>query len=182
MNESTADSEAGARLFEEAIEWLRTSYWSRPFFVERDIVWTLQLWLLDRVCARSLPLTVCNDYPIGDFIANARRRTTDIALLDPTGNILLVAEIKYEPSHKRPDIPKSKLPVVLWGPEGVAKDVCRAREFVQTSLAAVGYSVFIDEGSYFRHRQPHPGSRWIDWLSAGRFGPVSLLWQRVPDA
>jgi hypothetical protein len=182
MNETRAGSEVAAQLFEEAIAWLRSSYWSRPFFVERDIVWTIQLWLLDQIRVKSLPLTVRNDFPIGELIANARRRTADFALLDPSGKILLVAEFKYEPSHRRPDIPSSKLPVVFWGAEGVGKDVSRVREFVETSLAGVGYSLFIDEGSFFRHRQPHPGSKWIDWLPAGPFGPVSLLWQRVPEA
>ena len=182
MNEAAVGSESAAQLFEEAIEWLRASYWSRPFFVERDIVCTVQLWLLDQIRAKSIPLTVHNDHPIGDFIASARRRTADLALLDPTGRISLVAEFKYEPSHKRSDILRSKLPVVFWGAEGVGKDVTRVREFVETSLAGVGYSLFIDEGSFFRHRPPHPGSKWIDWLPAGPFGPVSLLWQRVPEA
>ena len=51
-------------LFEDALAWLRARYGSYLFFAERDVVWTLQLRLLERVQERGLRLTVFNDYPM----------------------------------------------------------------------------------------------------------------------
>ena len=181
MKGQVPDSADPATLFEEAIAWLRESYWSRPFFTERDIVWTVQLRLLEQIRTRSLPFTVHNDYPIADVTSKARRRNADLVILSQSGGVSLVAEFKYEPSHQRTDILRSKLPVVFWGKDGVGKDVARVQEFVDSGIADNGYSLLIDEGSYFRHRSPHPGSEWIDWLPGGSFGAVSLLWQRIDN-
>ena len=87
----------------------------------------------------------------------------------------MAAEFKYEPSHTRKysDILPTKLPVVFWA-DGVGKDMERIREFVSKGGAEVAYLVFIDEGGYFRRREPFSGSEWIDWQNG-----VSLLWARL---
>lgn len=35
----------------------------------------------------------------------------------------VAAEFKYEPSHRRNDILRSKFPVVFWNDDGVGKDI-----------------------------------------------------------
>ena len=59
-----------------------------------------------------------------------------------------------------------KLPLVSWGAHGVAKDMARIREFVEAGAARVAFALLIDEGRYFRHRQPYPGAVWRDWESS----------------
>ena len=72
-------------------------------------------------------------------------------------------EFKYEPSHRRADIEPKKLPVVSWGEDGVAGDIVRVRKFVAEGRTKAARSYFIDEGGYFRHREPHAGSCWVSW-------------------
>ena len=75
------------------------------------------------------------------------------------------------------DIWPSKLnpSVVFWTGDGsVAKDVERTREYVEQGKANAAYSVFIDEGGAFSHRNPHPGSEWRDW-GQGRW----VLWSQT---
>jgi hypothetical protein len=163
-------------LFEDALAWLRARYGSYLFFAERDVVWTLQLRLLERVQERGSRLTVFNDYPM------LPRVRADLALVSPSGAVEVAAEFKYEPSHQRTDIPKTKFPVVFWDSEGVAKDVQRARDFVARGKATTAYAVFIDEGGAFRHRDPHDGSEWIDWETEGpAWLKTSILWTRVSN-
>lgn len=88
----------------------------------------------------------------------------------------VVAEYKYEPSHERADIPSSKFPVVFWGKDGVGKGIHRIRKFVTEGKAKKGYSIFIDEGGYFKHREPHPGSEWINWGNG-----IWILFSTYPD-
>lgn len=166
-----------SRVFEESIEWLRQNYPRFRFYVERDIVWTLQLRMSDLIQARAMPYRVFNDYSI--LPGNRRSLCADIAILDGQDQVQVAAEFKYEPSHKRTDIWPSKfLPtVVFWGDDGVGKDVKRVHEFVEKGAARAAYAVFIDEGSIFRNRDPYPGSRWMDWTLAGdAFLSVSILW------
>lgn len=88
-----------------------------------------------------------------------------------------MAEFKYEPSHERSDIWSSKFPVVFWGCEGVEGDIQRIQRFVSEGAMRVAYSLSIDEGRYFRHRDPPQGSKWIDWdTTVVPPHHVSLLW------
>lgn len=155
-----------AKVFEEAIEWLRQRYPAFRFFTERDIVWTLQLYLSEQMQARALPYRVFNDYPILPGIR--RSLCADIAILNSQNEVEVAAEFKYEPAHERTDVWPSKFlqTVVFWGDDGIGKDVRRVQEFVQKGVARSAYAVFIDEGSLFRNRPAHPGSRWVDWKSA----------------
>jgi len=130
-------------LFEEALEWLRRNYVRFRFFAERDIVWTVQVRLIEAIEQEQLPFRVFNEYVM---LAGKRRRLSDLAILGQDSLVELAAEFKYEPAHSRDDIQTQKLPVVFWGRDGVGKDVERIQEFVKTSGAKVAYAVFIDEG------------------------------------
>lgn len=178
MDENACLSSA---LFEDSIAWLQQHYGDLEFWVERDIVWTLQTHLRQMVVNHGLSWTVFNDYPM--LPGSRRSLSVDLAIRDADGEVLVAAEFKYEPSHDRVEFRAlpGKLPVVFWGIEGVAKDVVRIREFVEAGKARTAYAVFIDEGRYFRNRPAHPGAEWRDWEPAGPGGrSPSVLWARWP--
>jgi hypothetical protein len=52
-----------AQMFEDAIRWLRETYDDRPFFVERDVVYTVQLQLWQRIREHGLDWSLFNDIP-----------------------------------------------------------------------------------------------------------------------
>ena len=169
------EPDAAADLFKAAIEWLRKSYSQHRFFVERDVVWTVQKHLMKEISRQDLPYRVFNDFPI---LQGPRRGiSADLVLLGKKDTVELAAEFKYEPSHRRAnvDIWHTKFPVVFWGSEGVAKDIGRIREFVKKGHVQVAFSLFIDEGSYFAHREPHSGSRWERWNDTDGMPDVSVL-------
>ena len=151
-----------AALFEGALRWLQRSYSAHRFFTERDIVWTLQLRMLQEVAEAGLTHRVFNDHTISG------RTRTDLAILDGD-SVAVAAEFKYEPSHTRRadqggDIWPSKFDVVSWTGDGsVEEDIRRVRDYVERSNAQQAFSIFIDEGGRFRHRNPYPGSEWLDW-------------------
>jgi hypothetical protein len=168
-------------LFEDCIAWLQQHYGELDFWVERDVVWTVQTHLRQMIVDRGLSWTVLNDYPM--LPGTRRSLSADLVIRDAEGEVLVAAEFKYEPSHDRVEfraVP-GKLPVVFWGIEGVAKDIARVREFVQAGRARTTYAVFIDEGRYFRHRPAHPGAEWRDWdpTPTDSRSP-SILWSRWP--
>jgi hypothetical protein len=170
-NPSSRVTSAASNLADAAIDWLRENFAQFPFVLERDVVWTLQMHLAKSIGAQSLPLRVFNDYPM--FPGPRRGLPTDLAILNARKEVEVALEVKFEPSHNRPDILKTKLPVVSWGDAGVAKDVKRVHEYVAQGKAHLAIALFIDEGSYFRRRDPHPGSKWLDWGRA-----VSVLYAR----
>ncbi len=157
-------------LIEEAVAWLQERYKDLCFYTERDIVWTVQNHLVDQISMTRIPYRVYNDYPM------LPGQRADIVMVKD-GMVDVAVEFKYEPSHARSgvDILPSKFPVVFWDRDGVGKDVERVREFVSQGKTRVGYSIFIDEGGYFRHRPPHPGSHWLDWaVPSGSTDYVSI--------
>lgn len=158
-----------AELFENAISWLRENYRDCKFFAERDIVWTVQTHIIKLIEQQELAYRMFHNFPI------LPGKTADLGILRQDNHIEVAAEFKYEPSHSRKssDILPTKLPVVFWD-DGVGKDMERIREFVSKGRADVAYLVFIDEGGYFRWREPFSGSEWIDWQNG-----VSVLWARL---
>ena len=164
-----------AQLFEDAMDWLREHYGDFRFFAERDVVWTVQMRIAQEIQNAGLSYRVFNDYTLSKGIR------TDLAILD-ANHVAVAAEFKYEPSHARStgyggDIWFTKLipSVVFWTGDGsVAKDVQRVGQYVEKKRANAAYSVFIDEGGAFSHRDPHPGSEWRDW-GEGRW----VLWSQV---
>ena len=149
------------RLIKDALSWLQANYSDFAFFVERDVVWTLQLRLSKQIKDSNLTYRIYNDYPM--LAGSHRSLSADIVILDNADRVAMAAEFKYEPSHLRKDILQNKLPVVAWGKDGVGKDVTRINEFVARGKAKVAYAIFIDEGGYFCRRLAHPGSEWLEW-------------------
>jgi hypothetical protein len=62
MASATALQHEARTLILDALAWLRSSYPQHGFYVERDLVWTLQKWLDREITARALGLRVLNDY------------------------------------------------------------------------------------------------------------------------
>lgn len=148
-------------LFKQSLAWLRQRYPVFRFYTERDLVWTVQLHLLEQIDDQRLPYDIFNDYPLQP--GSHRSPSADLAILGADGSVELAVAFKYEPSHKRSDILPAKLPMVAWGKEGVAKDVQRVQEFVDAGYARKACAIFIDEGGLYHRRTPYPGSRWIRW-------------------
>jgi hypothetical protein len=172
---------AASALFEEAMAWLQGHYGEFEFWVERDLVWTVQTRLRELISQRGLPWTVLNDYP--PLAGSRRARSADLVIRSAGKEVLVAAEFKYEPSHHRAEFRAlpGKLPVVFWGMEGVAKDGARIREFVEAGVAREAFAVFVDEGRHFRHRPAYPGAEWRDWevVQPGTPSPA-ILWARWP--
>jgi hypothetical protein len=172
---------AACTLSEEAVDWLRENYGQFEFWVERDLVWTLQTRLRMMISERGLPFTVLSDY--GMIPGPRRSLSADLVIRDTAGQVLVAAEFKYEPSHRRPEFRSQpgKLPVVSWGAEGVAKDVARIRQFVEAGVTRAAFAMFLDEGRHFHTRTPHLGSAWRDWDTngPGELSPA-VLWSQWP--
>ena len=159
--------------------WLQDHYSEFEFWVERDLVWTVQSHLGQVIKERGLPYSVINDYPMLPGIGRAR--SADLVIRDADKAVLVAVECQYEPAHGRADLLPAKLPVVFWGNHGVAKDIERIRKFVEQGAARVAFAVFIDEGGYFRHRPAHPGAEWRGWPTGHPGGyEVSVLWACWP--
>ena len=144
------------RLFLDALAWLEANYARFRFFAERDVVWTVQTRLLEVINQQDLPFVVRHDVPL--LPGSRRGLSADLVISSEDEGMVVAVEFKYEPSHHRDDIPKSKLPVVFWGAEGLAKDIVRIHKFIEAERATVAYAIFIDEGSAFRHRPAHLGA------------------------
>ena len=169
------------RLFQQSLDWLKTNYGNFDFFLERDLVWTIQQKLSEMIIKDNIPLEVYNDFPM--IKAERRSLCTDIAILNKRNEVELAVEFKYEPDHQRgfgvkKNIWPTKLSpsVVFWGKEGVKKDVERAGKYVSQKKAKVAVTLFIDEGGHFRNRQPPENTKWIDWNCGGKTPrKISLL-------
>lgn len=177
--------DAAVTLFEQTMEWLREQYGTFRFYTERDLVWTFQRHLAERIEHEELPYRVFNDYPL--LPGTNRSRSADLVLAPtpvtspmlssggkwgPSAAVTLAIEFKYEPSHLRDDIWPTKLPVVGWG--GILHDIARLYEFLEHKRATVAYAIFVDEGGAFRHRAPAVPGGWQDWDNA-----VAVHWAKV---
>ncbi len=168
-----------ATLFENTMDWLRDSYGEHRFFLERDIVWTAQLRLLQEVEQANLSYQVFNDYKIQKGAPGA-----DLVILDGD-SVAVAAEFKYEPSPKRKaavqpkptgspvtrrraqqrvqDILTTKLPLANW--REIEKDFEKVRGYFYDDSVTASYAILIDEGAHWRCRHPNApeGSEWRDW-------------------
>jgi hypothetical protein len=142
-------------LFLRALAWLGETYGERIFYVERDIVFTLQARLRQAVAELGDMARVYNDYPM--LPGPRRSLSADLVVLAPDGHVAVAAEFKYEPCHNRLDVLKNKLPVTVW--TDIVKDTARCAEFVAAAKADVAYAVCIDEGGYLARRDL---SVWAD--------------------
>ena len=141
MTEKSSVSEA-ERLFLDALAWLGDLYGERVYYVERDIVYTVQSRLNELIESGHGAWTVYNDYPM--LPGPRRSRSADLALLEASGQVVLAVEFKYEPCHRRHDVLKNRLPVTEW--KDIVKDTDRVRQFVDEGKAPIAYAVVIDEG------------------------------------
>lgn len=169
------------RLLTDSLDWLRATYPEHRIVVERDLVWTLQKWLIREVHTRDLPLRVFNDYGVEPGLRRSLSGDLVLVPLDSPAP-LVVAEFKFEPSHRRLDIDRKKLPVVGWG--GVAEDAARIRRWVDAGMTQDGLAIFIDEGGFAHDRRTAlPDCEWSGW---GTYGdPMLDVWvhaYRFPHA
>lgn len=182
-------------IFEEALDWLKENYEKFGFHKERDITWTIQKKITEIIKDNNLPYKVYDEYPIKPGIRRSIY-VVDIAILNKDfiprqGNpIEVAAEFKYEPDHRIEDMltfyydsqsnKKTKFPLVFWK-EGVGKDIENAKDYFSSKLAKVSYSIFIDEGDYFRLNSPFAGSNWIDFpLNLDKSKKISILFFKLP--
>ena len=165
-------------LFENAMDWLRRHYAEYRFFTQRDIVWTLQLHIMQKIQEADLPYRVFHNHTV------AKGNRADLAILNPDLDVEVAIELQYEPSHARSSIrsngdiwfSKFQQEVVFWDDKSgsVKKDVQQIVNYIENGHAKAAYLIFIDEGGHHRHRNPHPGSEWRDW-GGGRW----VLWSKV---
>lgn len=162
---------------------LRDNYDDFGFEQERDVVWTVRTHLLAEIRKENRPFRVLS----GNRITPTIRESADLVILDESDLVHVAVEFKYEPDHSRTDIDARKFPVVFWGAapseerNSVGHVVKRVRQFVEAGGARAAYAIFVDEGGHFRHREPFPGSKWIDWGQRTPEGhSVSILWSRWP--
>jgi hypothetical protein len=164
-------------IFEASMAWFTDTYDEQPFFLERDIVYTLQRHLWELLRDRNLDWSVFNDYPM--IPGRRRSLSADLAVRSARGQILLVAEFKYEPAHSRKDILSHKLPVIGWA--DALHDVTRIQRFVDEKRAPAAYAILVDEGGFFRRRDVEVGSEWRDREVRTPEGyRVSIMWTRYP--
>lgn len=156
------------KLFDQALDWFRVNYGEYEFFMERDLVWVLQQKIWEMIDEDGVPLEVYHNFSIADV-------QTDLALLNKENEVELAIEFKYEPDHRRRGFLLTRFPVVFWR-EGVGKDVERAKQYVKQEKAKIAIAIFVDEGSYFRHRKPYSNTKWVDWNCGGKNSrKISLL-------
>lgn len=159
--------------FLDALAALRSGYRDLTFFVERDVVWWLQLRIRD-----SLPegMGVYNDYGIVPGLRRAR--SADLAIVTD-GRVLVAAEFKFEPCASRTDIKGNKLPVIAWVDE--LNDIARVEEFVTLGVAEIGWSVCIDEGGRYRAKDRPSHSRVEEWDTGYRTEVTLTRWPPSTD-
>lgn len=161
-------------LFFEVISEIKRNYPDFGFYMERDLVWTIQKMLLHRITKNNLPYNVYNDYPIEK--GERRSKSVDLAvvgrgidyhdILDQKVSAELVVEFKFEPSRMRKDICTHRLPVVFWSE--VVEDINRVKRFFSHNKAKSAIAVFIDE--YGRNRNKSSDifevpNMWEEWGS-----------------
>lgn len=154
--------ETAAELYEGTINWLQYTYSFYRFFTERDIVWTLQLHLVQEIERRHLHLKVFDNHKMPN------QTLVDLAIIEEfTGSMLLVSELKYA-DHARTDISPGKLrpSKVFWDSErnhGVVQDVKRIKRLIELGLSEAGYVTFIDEGGHHGWHEEPSNCIWSDW-------------------
>ena len=152
-----------AELFENAMEWLREHYTDYRFFTERDIVWTVQLWLRGEMERQGLDYHVFNDHTMMPKVR------ADIAIVQGS-SVEVAAEFKYErivaggPTRAAIFGRWTKFPVVADWKEAERDIEARPKLHQSKQSERSAYSVVIDEGGRHKWRTPPNGSEWRnDW-------------------
>ena len=149
-------------IFDKIINEFTETYTPNYFYTERDIVWTIQKRLIEKIKERELQdkYRIFNEYPLLKVVkgekGKGRSKSTDLVIKNKKENRIEIAiEFKYEPDHKRKDMPPDKLKqqVVFW--KDVMKDLDKIKYLMEELNLKQGekppkivYFIFIDEGKY----------------------------------
>ena len=136
------------------VDWLRTTYASHRFFLQRDVAWTVQKRLLDRIGPWAPDYRVIHNRKV----PKGAGPQFDLAVVDPNDTVELALKFRFEPAEK---LEPGKFPVVVWA--DVVKDVKAVQHAANEQHTRHAYSLFIDEGGYHRARDAPPNSRWEAW-------------------
>ena len=102
-----------SEMFQDAIRSLCDTYDDRPYFVERTYRYTVQLHLWKMARVPRARLVDIQRLPYAP--RSSRQPKCDLAIRSGSGEVLLAAEFKYEPAHRRLDLLLHKFPVIGWG-------------------------------------------------------------------
>lgn len=164
-----------ACLTEVAVAEILASYADYRFVAERDIEWTLQKKFVDYTRRWGLGVGVWHQYPLPGGRADVALGSERILAATLGAEVEVAIELKYEPLHSRTDVRRTRLPVCSFG--AVFADVERAKGYVASGKAKIAYAIFVDEGGYYRWRDPHADAVWKDFiLSDG--SKLSIHWAR----
>jgi len=176
-------------LFVETLEWFKDHYDEHEYWNESDVA--CALW--DRMRRRNADLG-CPFSIRSQFRPSRGNRgdIVDLAVLDPAGTVLVVIEVKYEPSPVRKGVIQKHgnlghlLPAHK--PASVSRtDIEKIMACVTAGKSRLGFAVFVDEGSLHHSHvladQLPDGSEWHRWgPTPVRSHDVSILVFRCPIA
>lgn len=149
-------------LFLRVWDEFQVSYHVEKFYTERDIVWTIQKALIEKINrngSRYKGYRVLNDFSI----EQGNKIRVDLAIFEKAkvpekkDRPKFIAEFKYQPDPARKDeFPENKFnpdpKVIFWDENGrgsVKEDIRRVRNYVNMNTRTSGISILIDEGNLF---------------------------------
>jgi len=170
------------KILKESLYWLKRNYHKYNFFEERDIVWTLQVHLIEKI--KNSNFKVFSEYPVSLCLEDEKdekKYYSDLAILE--NNIVkALIQFKYEPNKgRKEDFRPSKLnyPTIFWdnkkGYSSVIRDIKIVKAFVDQNKNNVGYSIFIDEGGRFYNMHKHDKPRNAKWNTSWKKGMAVLI-------
>lgn len=121
------------KLLRDGVNYLLDNYQSFNFFYERDISWILQKYMLDRIDKEKLPNKLYCEYDLFDMV------------VFNDNELDYVVEIKYEPSHERPDIQTKRLKQHCITINDINNDIDKISKYEKVKK---GFVIFVDEGSF----------------------------------
>jgi hypothetical protein len=92
------------QLFDQSLDWLRQSYPTFRFYVERDLVWTVQTRLVQQIERLCLPYQVFNDYAMLPGVH--RSLSADLVIVAAVGSFGKTVSGFYAQMHKAYEAPE----------------------------------------------------------------------------
>lgn len=151
-------------LFESALSYLEKNYSKETFFTERDLVWTIQKYLIKTISEKKLPFCVISEYRLmPNEIADLAIMENKLSNIKKYQPVNIAIEFKYEPNQIRKDIdiPSGKFPVTDW--KEITIDIDRIENFVYDGKAKIGYAILIDEGGRYKSKPIENKTKLIEW-------------------
>jgi hypothetical protein len=155
-------------LFLESLDWFVKHYDEHEYWKESDVGCALWCALSRHNAEAGSPFNIRSEYHVGKGNSSEKM---DLAILDHSGKVLIVVEIKYEPNLRRSGVIQKignlghLLPA--YKPASIKiTDIEKIQACVSSGKAHTGFAVFVDEGS---HHFTHPLSRQI---------PAGCEWRR----